>query len=162
MVVHGRRSAGRHESAGAHRSCVRVRVWVRVRVRVHLAVVDVVRHGRHAQIRSGRRRETGEAGGGGGCGRGRFVQRSHHVLESQAALLLLRLGRQFAVAGLDAFLLHRQRSIHLHNRKESLIIISSKSFAFSYSIIHIDIFQIFRIEPVEASAVREKQKQKQT
>jgi len=84
---------------------------------VHLAVVDVVGHGSPQTGRSGRC-ETRETGGSGGSSGGGFVQRSDHVLKSKAALLLLGFGRQFAIACLDAFLLHGQRPIHLFESNE--------------------------------------------
>ena len=87
--------------------------------RVHLAVVDVVRHGgAESGGRAGRRRETGEAGRRRRRRRRRLVQRSDDVLEAQTALLLLGFRREFAVARLDALLLHSQRPVHLFSQEQ--------------------------------------------
>jgi len=84
---------------------------------VHLPVaVHIMRHG-GAEVGSGGvgdggGGETGESGGGGGGGGG-FIEWTHNVLEAQASLLLLGFRRQLPVTRLDAYLLHRQRSIHV-------------------------------------------------
>ena len=107
---------------------------------VHLTIARVhgvvSRHGRWSgagsRCGSSGRYETRETGSSG-SGSGRFIEGTawsthwrHDILKTgqsvaswsrvrwrDGALLLLGFGRQFAVTGLNAFLLHCQRSVHL-------------------------------------------------